>query len=117
MIAFASRTGNVRYICGQINLPNIEIKEGVKIATPFMLLTYTDGLGMVPHLVEQFMQLNHERCLGIVVSGNRNFGANFGAAGDKLAARYGIPLVCKMDMRGQQQDFQCIEQFIAHSFT
>lgn len=112
MIAFASRTGNIRYICAQINLPNIEIKEGLSIKAPFILATYTDGLGAIPSVVEQFMKKNYSHCFGIIVSGNRNFGAMFGAAGDLLAKQYDIPLICKIDLRGQQRDYARIEQFI-----
>ena len=48
MIAYASRTGNVRYIVSQLQLPGIEIGEDTMVEEPFLLLTYTDGLGDVP---------------------------------------------------------------------
>lgn len=116
MIAFASRTGNVRHICARINLPNIEIKEELEVTQPFVLMTYTDGLGAVPKIVEQFMQRNHVHCLGVIVSGNRNFGERYGLAGDTLAEQYDIPLICKMDLRGQQRDYEYIETFLRAFF-
>ena len=55
------------------------------IEEPFLLLTYTDGLGEVPPIVQRFMDKNGEYCRGVAVSGNRNFGHhNFGRAGDTV---------------------------------
>lgn len=112
MIAFASRTGNVAFVISKLNLPNIEIKEGMRMEAPFLLFTYTDGLGEVPAIVARFMDQHHSFCRGVIVSGNSNFGHHvFGMAGDKLAAKYAIPLVCKLDLRGFPQDYEKIVQF------
>lgn len=48
MIIYASRTGNVRYIVQKLGLPAMDLAEVVKIDEPYLLLTYTDGLGSVP---------------------------------------------------------------------
>ncbi|MGM9950015.1 MAG: class Ib ribonucleoside-diphosphate reductase assembly flavoprotein NrdI [Lysinibacillus sp.] len=112
MIAYASRTGNVSFVVSKLNLPNIEINEVLEMKRPFLLFTYTDGLGEVPMQVARFMERNHQHCRGIIVSGNSNFGHHvFGQAGDKLALQYGIPLVCKLDLRGFSQDYEKIQQF------
>lgn len=112
MIVYASRTGNVSFVVSKLNLPNIEINEGMQLGTPFLLFTYTDGLGDIPSQVARFMEQNNSFCRGVIVSGNSNFGHHvFGMAGDKLAAEYGIPLVCKLDLRGYPQDYEKIIQF------
>ena len=74
MIAFSSRTGNVRYIVSKLDGEVLEISPNVVIERPFLLVTYTDGLGDIPKPVEQFLKDNHPFCKGVVVSGNRNFG-------------------------------------------
>lgn len=112
MIVFASRTGNVRAVVTKLGLPNVEMTEHLVINEPFLLITYTDGLGEVPQLVERFMETNAGYCKGVVASGNQNFGhALFAGSGDKLTTKYGIPLVCKIDLRGQQADLQYIQSF------
>jgi protein involved in ribonucleotide reduction len=112
MIAYASRTGNVRYIVSRLQLPGIEIGEDTLIENPFLLLTYTDGLGDVPPIVQRFMDKNGNYCKGVAVSGNRNFGYhNFGMAGDKLAAQWNIPLVRKIELRGFPSDYEAIRRF------
>ena len=117
MIAFASRTGNVSYIVSKLNLPNIEITDGLIMSEPFLLCTYTDGLGEVPAVVATFMKHNHTYCKGIVVSGNSNFGHHvFGQAGDLLSKQYRIPLVCKLDLRGYANDYERITKFYYEQF-
>lgn len=112
MIIYASRTGNVRYIVQKLGLPAKDLTEVVKIDEPYLLFTYTDGLGSVPPIVDQFMTANFDLCKGIIVSGNRNFGhAFFGRAGDLLAAQYGIPLIEKVEMRGTPANYEAITDY------
>ena len=87
MIVYASRTGNVRYIASKLNVESIEISEELKLNKPYLLITYTDGLGDIPAKVTHFLEQNEKFCKGVVVSGNSNFGHTvFGGAGDKIAA-------------------------------
>ncbi|WP_274307215.1 class Ib ribonucleoside-diphosphate reductase assembly flavoprotein NrdI [Solibacillus daqui] len=112
MIVYASRTGNVQSIVGKLGLPAIAIDQAISITKPFLLFTYTDGLGSVPLVVENYMQQNHMLCKGIIVSGNRNFGHSmFGRAGDLLANYYQLPLIAKLDLRGTTADYEQIKQF------
>ena len=112
MIIFASRTGNVRSIVQKLGLPAKDLAEVEKMDEPYLLFTYTDGLGSVPPIVDQFMTANSDLCKGIIVSGNRNFGhAFFGRAGDLLAAQYGIPLIEKVEMRGTPANYEAITDY------
>lgn len=112
MIVYASRTGNVRYIASKLKAEPIEISEELMLKNPYLLITYTDGLGDIPEKVARFLEQNAKFCKGVVVSGNSNFGHTvFGGAGDKIAATYHIPLVCKLDLRGYQADYEVIQQF------
>lgn len=109
MIAFASRTGNVRYIVNKLGLPHIEIVEGLEIVQPFLLFTYTDGLGQIPSIVKQFLLQNHKYCKGVIASGNSNFGQeNFCKSADAINGMYHIPIIRKIDLRGFQSDYDAI---------
>lgn len=112
MIVYATRTGNVRYIVSQLTADAIELTADLQVDVRYLLITYTDGLGNIPAKVEQFMKHNHNLCQGVVVSGNSNFGHHvFGGAGDKLSQMYHIPLVRKLDLRGNQKDYDAIQSF------
>lgn len=117
MIAYASRTGNVRYIVSRLQLPAIEIEEGVELTKPFLLFTYTDGLGDIPGTVKQFMETNGAYCQGVIASGNSNFGHRvFGGAGDAVARQWQVPLVRKIDMRGFADDYEAIRSYYEQCF-
>ncbi|MEK4426474.1 class Ib ribonucleoside-diphosphate reductase assembly flavoprotein NrdI [Solibacillus sp. FSL K6-1523] len=112
MIVYASRTGNVRSVVSKLEKESIEISEGLLLKEPYLLITYTDGLGAVPAKVSHFLEENRAFCKGVVVSGNSNFGhTQFGAAGEKIADTYEVPLVCKLDLRGYQADYDVIQAF------
>ena len=112
MIVYASRTGNVKAIVQKLGLPAKELSQVSIVDSPFLLFTYTDGLGSVPPSVATFMASYHSLCKGIIVSGNRNFGnAFFGRAGDLLAERYQLPLVEKLDLRGTAANYEVIQSF------
>ncbi|MBO9605251.1 MAG: class Ib ribonucleoside-diphosphate reductase assembly flavoprotein NrdI [Paenibacillaceae bacterium] len=117
MIAYASRTGNVRFIISRLQLPAVEIEEGRTIGEPFLLFTYTDNLGEIPPRVKAFMAGSGTYCRGVIVSGNSNFGHRlFGAAGDAIARQWQIPLVRKIDMRGFADDYEAIRSYYEQCF-
>ena len=117
MIVFASRTGNVRSIVSKLQLPNIEIHESLRITEPFLLFTYTDGLGHVPQIVSNFMEHNYSYCRGVIASGNSNFGHDvFCKSAHILSEQYHIPIVRKIELRGFQHDIQAIQAFYENEF-
>lgn len=107
MIIYASRTGNVRAVVGKMNLPSMEMKPDLVVNEPYILFSYTDGIGQIPKAVDVFLQKNHLYCKGSFVSGNTNFGINnFAGAGDQIAKKYGIPCLKKIEMRGFPKDIE-----------
>lgn len=109
MIIYSSRTGNNKYIVNQLQLPSSELTSSTVVSEEFMLLTYTDGLGTIPKVVSDFMINNHSLCKGVIASGNMNFGVNlFCASADKINELYGIPIIRKLDLRGNKQDYESI---------
>jgi protein involved in ribonucleotide reduction len=112
MIIYASRTGNVRYIINQLNLPSSEIVEDLVIQLPYFLITYTDGLGDVPERVEKFLmnKKNQLNLKGIIVSGNVNFGDMFCRPAEIISKRFNVPIIRKIDLRGTRQDLDEIRK-------
>ena len=117
MIAYVSRTGNVRYVISRLELPAVEVDESSVLTEPFLLFTYTDGLGEVPLKVTRFMEKSGSHCQGVIVSGNTNFGIhNFGKAGEIIAEQWEVPLVRKLELRGFSDDYEAICHYYEHNF-
>lgn len=117
MIVYASRTGNVRFIVEQLGLPSVEMTEDLIVNEPYLLMTYTDGLGTTPEIVEKFLVHNYHYCQGVIASGNSNFGhAVFCKAADNISKKYNIPIVRKIELRGFQHDYQAIINYYMKRF-
>lgn len=117
MIVFASRTGNVRYIVRKLDksIPTMEIIEGAEqfISKPYLIFTYTDGLGEVPERVSKFLDIgdNAKYLKGVIASGNTNFGHNvFCFSADVISEKYNVPIINKIELRGYDKDIKIIEE-------
>ncbi|MCC2358443.1 MULTISPECIES: class Ib ribonucleoside-diphosphate reductase assembly flavoprotein NrdI [Bacillus cereus group] len=109
LIIWESKTGNVsRFI---EKLPK-ELKRNAlrisqinnKIREKFVLITYTTGFGAIPEEVNSFLEKNYEYLLGVSASGNKNWGDNYGASADKIAAQYAVPILTKFELSGTKNN-------------
>lgn len=70
----------------------------------FILITYTINFGKIPKTTEDFLSKYSDKMLGICSSGNKNWGAYFGIAGNKISTKYGVPLISKFELQGTNLD-------------
>jgi len=106
LVAFDSRTGNVARFIKKLDLPAVKITPELVIEEPFVLVTYTTGFGQVPVSTAEFLRNNHQRLMGVASSGNRNWGANFGKAADRIADFYHVRVVSKFELNGTLYDVE-----------
>ena len=106
LIVYASKTGNVNRFIHKLDHEHIlRISDGnEQVSEPFILITYTTGIGEVPKEVASFCEINGHLLQGIIASGNRNWGGNYGISGDKLSTKYGVPVLHKFEMSGRGSD-------------
>ncbi|SDT13718.1 protein involved in ribonucleotide reduction [Paenibacillaceae bacterium GAS479] len=109
LIAYTSRTGNVRKFVSKLGYPAVQINESTTVEEPFVLVTYTTGFGEVPPAVDAFLEKNRDYLRGVSASGNRNWGTCFAGSADKVSERYEVPVVCKFELSGTTRD---VEQFM-----
>ncbi|MFC5469158.1 class Ib ribonucleoside-diphosphate reductase assembly flavoprotein NrdI [Cohnella suwonensis] len=110
LIAFDSRTGNVRRFVDKLKVPSIQIEETMTIDEPFVLVTYTTGFGQAPDKVMSFLKKNHNRMVGVMASGNRNWGEGFARSADAISALYGVPVLGKFELSGTSKDVERFSQ-------
>ena len=109
LIAYDSRTGNVRRFVEKLKLPAVQIEESMDLDQPFVLITYTTGFGQVPDKVASFLKKNHRKLCGVSASGNRNWGTGFALSADRIAEMYGVPVISKFELSGTTKD---VERFV-----
>lgn len=110
-IVYFSLTGNCRKFLNFCKLPEEDIiflSDVKEVDFDYILLTPTIGFGEVPIKVKKFLDKHSDRAKGVVASGNRNWGANFGLAADIINRDYGIPVLMKIELLGNTRE---IEQF------
>lgn len=97
-------TGNVRRFVEKTGLPARSLPDSRPVSEPFILVTPTTGFGDIPTTVTEFLRRNGGFLRGVAVSGNANWGRNYGSAGSRIAAEYGIPLLLRFELAGTDED-------------
>ena len=106
VIVYSSMTGNVKRFVNKVDLPSIQIQDGLQVEEPFVLITYTTGFGNIPDNVERFLENNSIHLKAVSASGNRNWGNNFAVSADKISDQYKVPVISKFELAGTNRDVQ-----------
>ncbi|WP_088363947.1 class Ib ribonucleoside-diphosphate reductase assembly flavoprotein NrdI [Bacillus cereus] len=123
LIVYASKTGKVRSFINKLGMRAVEIKDEIIVTEPFVLITYTIGFGQVPDEVQNFLEDNHMYLRGVISSGNRNWGNNFGKAADIISQKYrlrngsNIPILHKFEMAGTNKDIEIVRNRILYEIA
>lgn len=113
LIVYESKTGNVRRFMNKVKEATgwriEELSKDTTLNENFHLVTYTTGFGHVPNPTKKFMANCGNYAKSVTTSGNRNWGANFGFAGDKISHEFNIPLLMKFELSGTPSE---VKKFI-----
>lgn len=115
LVYFSSGTQNTHRFVMKTGLKSARIACSMKdallqIRQPFVLVLPTfagdDGRGAVPKPVIRFLNDSSNRSLirGVIASGNRNFGATFGIAGDVISEKCQVPFLYRYELAGTEDD-------------
>ena len=105
-LVYASRTGNVEKLVGKLGFENtLKISDGNEtVSEPCILITYTDGAGIIPPAVETFVKNNKDNITTAAVSGNKERHPDtFCFAADKLKDNYGIQILTTFNKEGDDE--------------
>jgi len=113
VVVYDSLTGQSKRFAEKLNIGCYDIKEcHVDLNDDILLVTRTFNFGEIPESTKTFLDQNAHLVKGVCVSGNRNWGMNYGAAGDKIHQIYEIPLVLKFEASGFDRDVDIVKQWI-----
>ncbi|WP_194436129.1 class Ib ribonucleoside-diphosphate reductase assembly flavoprotein NrdI [Vibrio fluminensis] len=121
LVYYSSASGNTQRFIQQLGLPAIRLPIDTaaptpKIEQPFVLVcpTYADGegKGAIPEPVRKALNDKQTRSLliGVIASGNRNFGELFAHAGKLIAHKCGVPLLYRFELAGTRNDVLTVRQ-------
>lgn len=131
LVYFSSSTENTKHLVDQLPLDSVRIPisrlEAAPLATePYVLFvpSYGGGEGIrklstsVPRQVVNFLNVkqNRDLCLGIIASGNMNFGSHYCIAGEVLSSKLQVPLFYTFELGGMPGDLERIAEGLAEVF-
>lgn len=102
-IYYVSITGNVKRFVKKTGLNGININEIKSVSKKGIFITPTIGVGEIPRESLEFVTKNHKKIIGLVGSGNKNWGSAYCAAVDKLSERFNIPVLMKFELQGTNE--------------
>ena len=69
---YASRMGKTEKLIEKLAIDAMKIENGTEtVKGDYILFTYTDGNGVVPNIVESFLENNPDGLKGVVAGGSR----------------------------------------------
>ncbi|MCH6197643.1 class Ib ribonucleoside-diphosphate reductase assembly flavoprotein NrdI [Corynebacterium mastitidis] len=126
VVYFSSATENTHRFVRKLGFPAERIPlrrtdPPLRVDQPYVLVCPTYGGGAsisrqnvrpVPAQVIRFLNDEHNRLLirAVVSSGNTNFGADYGKAGEVIAAKCKVPYVYRFELLGTPEDVTTLRE-------
>ena len=115
LVYYSSTSGNTYRFINSLGIRSVRVPISMKdecpvIDEPYVLVcpTYADddGSKAVPKQVIRFLNdaRNREQMVGVIASGNRNFGDKFAYSGDVISRKCGVPCLYRFELSGTPTD-------------
>jgi len=115
VVYYSSKSGNTHRFVTRLGLPKARISSDAthalpQVDAPFVLFcpTYADGegRGAVPKQVIRFLNdpVRRKHLVGVIGSGNRNFGATYALSGRIIAEKCKVPVLYSFELAGTETD-------------
>lgn len=121
VVYYSSPSGNTQRFIEALGTRSMRIPTTLKAAPlildePYVLISPTyaddDGSKAVPKQVIKFLNNlpNRENLIGVIGTGNRNFGELFGYAANVISRKCNVPLLYKLELSGTKDDITNVKQ-------
>lgn len=103
-LKFALKTGHT--------VLRIKDRKDIGENEKFLLITRCQNFGEVPLSTKLLLDKHGKNCIGVAVSGNRNWGKHYGVSGDIIERDYGIKCVLKFEGTGYPHEVDELVKYI-----
>jgi protein involved in ribonucleotide reduction len=98
-----------RFVNKLDGINKVKIIDDLAVSEPYLLITFTTGMGMVPNTTVIFLDKNFTYLRGVIASGNRAWGSNYAKAADMIVTKYNVPLIHKFELSGNSLDIEIVK--------
>ncbi|MGL5021504.1 MAG: class Ib ribonucleoside-diphosphate reductase assembly flavoprotein NrdI [Mycoplasmatales bacterium] len=99
-IIYFSLTGNIERFIRKVDHKCERGTVDMIVDEKYILITYTINFGEVPKEVEHFINNNNKNLIGVIGSGNRNWGINYCRAAYIIAEQYNVDVLQTFELSG-----------------
>ncbi|CRX36867.1 / nrdI / NrdI Flavodoxin protein /:357467 Reverse [Candidatus Hepatoplasma crinochetorum] len=104
---YFSLTGNTKKIAEKLNLfPIEEIKKNLIIDDKYILIASSVGFGQIQPEVKSFLESNSEKMIGVIGSGNRNWGQSYCKAAKTISKDYDVKYFASIELAGTNNQIE-----------
>lgn len=111
VIVYDSLTGQTKRFVTKLGIKAIDINDYYETEELVFLITRSFNFGEIPKSTSHFLDEFSNKVVGTAVSGNRNWGTNYGKAGDHIERIYKIPLILKFEGSGFDKDVEFLKDW------
>ena len=111
IVYWSSNSGGTRRVAEALDTDTVELAE-YDGTSPYVLMTPTYDQprgGFTPKQVEAFLEEHARLMVGVIGSGNRNFGDYYCQAAVDISEEYGVPVAHRIDIMGTEDDYRTID--------
>lgn len=89
------------------SIKTLKVENGKEaVSDKYLLITYTINKGEMPKMLVDFLKNNAKGCVGVVGSGNKNWGSNFCKGAYMTSTIVGKPVYHTFELKGSVEDVQ-----------
>ena len=111
IVYWSSNSGGTRRVAEALNTNTVEL-SGYDGTSPYVLLTPTYDQprgGFTPKPVQQFLEEHAHLMVGVIGSGNRNFGDHYCQAAHDISEQFNVPVLWRIEIMGSQEDLTVVD--------
>lgn len=113
---WSSNSGGTKRVADNLKTTTQPIHEIETVDHPFVIMTPSFDQprgGFTPKPVEKFLEQHGQWLIGVIGAGNLNFGEHYCQAAKDISAQYKVPVLHRIDIMGNEHDYQVIDSGIA----
>jgi len=114
IVYWSSNSGHTKALADKLEANTVELAD-YDGTSPYVLMcpTYDQPHGgFTPKPVQTFLEKHAHLMVGVVGVGNRAFGAHYCQAAHGISAKYGVPVLWRVEIMGTEKDYVVIDHGI-----